>query len=396
MQRAWFLAALLLLSSCVRSLSIQPTLIPGPPQAASAIPAPTFSPVPPAASPFAGVTASPAASQPPAAPPETATTGKPLPKEQPVVQIPLDGPAATQEAELTGMAWYSSTLILLPRDPARFADKLPESTPPADGAVFALDKAEILSFLDGASPGPLTPRLVPVLAPGLAQPVNGFTGFQAIAVQGERIFLTLAAKPGPAARSYLVTGLIAPGLTSLHLDTAHTASISPDAGLPDAVEKSLVVAGSRLLTFNEANGRGVNPAPQAHLFDLSLREQGTLPFPNLEYRLGDMTPPDDAGQFWATNYFFPLDRALAVDSDPLFELYPKGYTHSVWITVERLVQFQFGEFGIHLSDIPPIQLQLLDDNHPRQWEAIARLDGRGFLLATDRNPTTILGFVALP
>lgn len=294
------------------------------------------------------------------------------------------------------MAWYSSTLILLPRDPARFADKLPESAPPADGAVFVLDKAEILSFLDGASSGPLTPRLVPVLAPGLAQPVNGFTGFQAIAVQGERIFLTLAAKPGPVARSYLVTGLIAPGLTSLHLDTAHAASISPDAGLPDAVEKSLVVAGSRLLTFNEANGRGVNPAPQAHLFDLSLREQGTLPFPNLEYRLGDMTPPDDAGQFWATNYFFPLDRALAVDSDTLFELYPKGYTHSVWITVERLVQFQFGEFGIHLSDIPPIQLQLLDDNHPRQWEAIARLDRRGFLLATDRNPTTILGFVALP
>lgn len=402
----WFpllLAGLLLLPGCMRSLprlspvdaSSSPAASNQPPKAVASRTAQAS--LVPAASPLA--IASLTFTPPPEASatlPAPATAGPPQPAEQPVLQIPLSGPASTQEAELTGMAWYSSTLLLLPKDPARFAGSLPESTPRPDGAVFALDKADILAFLDGAVQGPLEPRLVPLFAPGLAQPARGFTGFQAIAIQGERVFLTLAAKPGNVTLSYLVSGAIASGLANLRLDTLRLSAIPPDSGLPDAAEKSLLIAGNRLLTFNEANGRNVNPSPVAHLFDLSLHSQGPVPFPNLEYRLGDMTPPDDSGQFWATNYFFPLDRALAVDSDPLFEMYGKGYSHSVWITVERLVQFQFGEFGIHLTDAPPIQLKLIDDNHPRQWEAIARLDQRGFLLATDRNPTTILGFVALP
>jgi len=35
----------------------------------------------------------------------------------------------------------------------------------------------------------------------------------------------------------------------------------------------------------------------------------------------------------------------------------------------------------------------LPGNDARNWEGIVRLDNRGFLLATDKFPTTILGFV---
>jgi hypothetical protein len=64
--------------------------------------------------------------------------------------------------------------------------------------------------------------------------------------------------------------------------------------------------------------------------------------------------------------------------------------------VERLVEFQFSEAGIVFSDHPPIQLALQDRQTSRNWEAIARLDEMGFLLATDRHPATILAFVPYP
>jgi hypothetical protein len=55
--------------------------------------------------------------------------------------------------------------------------------------------------------------------------------------------------------------------------------------------------------------------------------------------------------------------------------------------------------GIALADRPPLQLALSDDllgMIGRNWEGLARLDPRGFLLVTDTFPGTILAFVPAP
>jgi len=49
-----------------------------------------------------------------------------------------------------------------------------------------------------------------------------------------------------------------------------------------------------------------------------------------------------------------------------------------------------------LTDSAPIQLTLLSDGTARNWEGVAKLDDRGFLLATDKFPDTILAFVQQP
>jgi hypothetical protein len=67
--------------------------------------------------------------------------------------------------------------------------------------------------------------------------------------------------------------------------------------------------------------------------------------------------------------------------------------------VERLVEFQLSHAGIVLVDRPPIQLELPDNllgMIGRNWEGLVRLDERGFLLATDTFPGTILAFVPTP
>ncbi len=64
--------------------------------------------------------------------------------------------------------------------------------------------------------------------------------------------------------------------------------------------------------------------------------------------------------------------------------------------VERQVELQLpadGQGSITLTGAPPIQLKLAEGQVARNWEGLVRLDGRGFLLATDSFPETILAFV---
>jgi hypothetical protein len=65
--------------------------------------------------------------------------------------------------------------------------------------------------------------------------------------------------------------------------------------------------------------------------------------------------------------------------------------------IERLVELQLvrdrcGDF-IERTATPPIDLELLPDGTCRNWEALVRLDDRGFLMMTDKFPTTLLAFV---
>ncbi len=136
--------------------------------------------------------------------------------------------------------------------------------------------------------------------------------------------------------------------------------------------------------------------PVAHLFDLSLNPQGVIFSPNLEYRITDATPADEQGRFWVMNYFFPGDTKIAAQTDALKQKYGFPTAQAQSKIVERLVQFQWQENQIKLVDRPPIYLQLMPDDTARNWEGLARLDERGFLLVTDQYPQTIFGFVRSP
>jgi hypothetical protein len=190
-----------------------------------------------------------------------------------------------------------------------------------------------------------------------------------------------------------VSGRVEPGLTAIQLDLGVRQPIQGRSGVGNMSEEALLVAGDRVLTLHEVNGRAHNPAPVAHVFGTDLQPRGTLPFPQVEYRITDATPPDASGRFWAINYFFPGEQVLRADVDPLAERFGRGPTHARSPIVERLLAFVLTPDGIRLDDTPPLQLQLRADGEARNWEAIAVLEGRGLLVATDLFPETVLGFV---
>ncbi|HEC62039.1 MAG TPA: hypothetical protein ENI27_07280 [bacterium] len=319
--------------------------------------------------------------------PTTARIAEPV-SEQPVTVIPLAGQIAASQAEISGLTWYGNYLILLPQYPSRFGTK-------GAAAVFALPKTDILAFLDGETSQPLDLIKIPFISPELATMVRGYEGFESIAFIGDIAFLTIESKPG-AMSGYLMTGEIKPDLSELRVDTNNLTEILPQADLSNMSDESIIAAGEYLVTIYEANGANVNPNPTAHIFDpVTLQTKETIPFPNIEYRVTDATSVDEAGRFWMINYFFTGDTKIKPATDILAEQFGEGPTHAQYDTVERLVEFQFSQTAITMTGTPPIQLEINDD-HARNWEGIVRLDSRGFLLATDKYPETILGFVPLP
>ena len=302
--------------------------------------------------------------------------------EHKITPIVLEGPLAKKQAEISGLAWYEDNLILLPQHPT-FDDQ--------GSFLYTLPKSAITAYLDDESPAALLPQAIPFSTPDFAGMIDGFEGFEAIAFDGQDVYLTIEANTKEGMRGYLVQGEIMLDLSEIVIDSGMPKEILPQADLENQTYETLLVAGDKLLIIYEANGRGKNDFPRAFRFDKALAPQGTLPFPPVEYRITDATELDSNGRFWAANYYSGSEKFHA-DKDPIVDQFGLGPTHSQYDHLERLLEFQLTDSGISLSSTPPIQLHLADDK-PRKWEGIVRLDGRGFLLATDKSPDTILGFV---
>lgn len=310
------------------------------------------------------------------------------PPEVSLIRIPLAGEVSQPRSEFSGLAWHGDTLILLPQYPQRF----PSSQ---DGNLFAIPKAQILAYLVGELQGKITPGLISLLGPGLDSSIPGFEGFEAIAIRGDQVYLTIESRPGESMVGYVVAGSIAQDTIMLNVESL--AAIEPQADLDNFSDEALLVYGDQVLTFYEAWGARVNPYPVAHLFDAALNPGQSWPLPNMEYRITDVTDMDASGRFWAINYLYPGDiEKLEPAEDELTHQYGQGASHAASQVVERLVEFQIEDGVIVRTQTAPIQLKLASDGEARNWEGIVRLDDMGFLMVTDQYPETILGFVPYP
>lgn len=308
-----------------------------------------------------------------------------FPNEQPVTILPLSGPIADPSAELSGLGWYHDKLIFLPQYPDRFAD--------GDGALFILPEENILAVLDGTNQTPLEPELIHLNAPGLKESIPNFQGFEAIGFHGDQVFMTIEAGEGIDMHGYLVSGTVAQDLSEITLDTSNVVEIPMAFPSDNHSDEALIVTDDAVLTFFEINGAELNPSPVAHVFDFNLNPQGTISIPNLEYRLTDAAL--DGNTLWVINYFFPGDIDLMPKIDPLANSFGEGKTHAAQDQVERLVKMNYSPTGITLVDTPPVQLTLDGDN-ARNLEGLVLLSNKGFLLVTDKFPSTLFMFVELP
>lgn len=308
--------------------------------------------------------------------------------EQPVRLIPLA--LDIDKAQVSGLAWHGENLVILPQYPNWRGTA-------GDGCVQVLDRSAISSFLYGLSDNPVVPREVPLITSGLEASIPGFQGYEAMAIVGDRVFVTVEAEPERHVMlGYIVAGTIESDTSEIRLHPESLVKIQPQAHVPNASYETLVHAGDHLIAIYEANGVNVNPQPEAYVLDLAFNHVGTVPFPHLEYRITDATPADEQGRFWAINFFWPGDKGdYTPGPDQISARWGMGPTHARTGAVERLVQFQYTGSEISLVETPPIPLRLLDADKTRNWEGLVPFGDEGFLIITDEFPETLLGFVSL-
>jgi hypothetical protein len=314
----------------------------------------------------------------------------------PVLSICLAGDAAARANEYSGLAWHGDELFLLPqwspRGLAR-ARTQPGFTRPY---VYRIPGARLRAWVDGRDRSPIAPERVDLDLLDLANNPD-YQGFEAIAFDGDRA--ALAVERGDRDR---MSGL----LVTARLDPARGLVLERDALTLDvpvrsdnhAYEALTLVDGAWLALF-EANGMDTSCASSALRVERAGGDPRAIAVEAIPYRVTDATAADADGRFWVTQYSYrdvgdteECQRTIravgcfqeAVDCDPR-----GGATRSV----ERLLELRDDGTSVRATGRV---IRFVREDRARNWEGVARLDHRGFVVVTDEWPRTILGFVPSP
>ena len=300
-------------------------------------------------------------------------------QETKVEKINLSGLITDPDQEISGMDWYQDKLFLLPEN--------------LGGFLFMIPKIEILNSIRSNEKIPITPKKTRFKTPDYKNLINGFDGFEAIAFNGNKIFISIEAEHNGQMNSYIIWGNINPSTLDVSIDKGHLKWVDTPIQLDNISYESIIVYRNDVLMLYEANGANLQQDVRQAVFSPSNKNITYLNFTNNEYRITDATKIDARNRFWSINYFWPGDKKLLNPGrDRILGKVRAGKSHSNSDAVERLIEFEIKDDKITTSDKEPIQL-VLDEKASRNWESIVRLDDKGLLIATDKYPKMILGFV---
>ena len=297
-----------------------------------------------------------------------------------IIELNLTGAFSEPQAEISGLTWYKDWLILLPQYPSRFGNNY--------GNLFYLTKEEIQDYLDEKIQE-LIPHPIEIQADDDYRDINGYQGFEAIVFSEKYAFLTIESE-SEKMLGYLLRATIDESNKKILIESDNMQKLEPQTSIYNACYETICIYQKNIYVVYEANGKNVNEEPKALLFDFNLNSLGFVPMFSVEYRITDATDLQK-GHGWMINYFWPGDAKSYKPSKDKIDLSTEKSSYDS-LPIERLIPFQVVKDRIELSAEAPIYLTLQDDGNSRNWEGIVRYKD-GFILATDKFPRTILGFV---
>jgi hypothetical protein len=289
--------------------------------------------------------------------------------------ILLSGLITNPKQEISGMDLYNDQIMLLPEN--------------LGGFLYMISKDEILNALERKDRIPIEPKQPAFHTPDYSKSIPGFEGLEAIAFNGNNVYITLESKDDDMMRGYLAWGTIDPTTKEVTIPKKNLLELETPIQVNNMTFESLLIHNDHIILFYETQGINLQKSVWQYRVSLADFSVSKIEFPNIEYRITDVSRVDDQNHFWAINYYWPGDaKRLKPAPDPIVMKIKEGKSHQNSDVVERLIEFEFNEDKIQLSGREPIQIEL-----SRNWEGIVRLDDRGFLVATDKYPEMILGFI---
>ena len=280
---------------------------------------------------------------------------------QSYIEVPLDGLITDRKQEISGMTTYKDNLILLPEN--------------LNGYYFYIPFDEIMNTLRTGD------KILPIqktfTTRKLKERYPGLDGFEAIAFNGDDVYIMVEVRIDGKMAGLLLWGTIIPSTMEIDIPEENIMLIKPPAQIDNFSFESLTITDGQLIMIYETNGSKTIDKPFQYVVNLDDMSINKTPFPNIDFRLTDATSVVD-NKFWMINYYWTGDKeTLGVPND---------------VGIERLVEFKLGYNGIERSSSEYITLDNLDD--PHNWEGLVRF-GRGFLICTDKWPRMVLGYIHL-
>ena len=303
-------------------------------------------------------------------------------QEKTPIMLKISGPMKNSDEEISGMDWYNDNLIMLPEN--------------LNGYAFAIKKSDLDSRINSSDTSAIKPKKINFNTPNYKKLIPGFDSFEAIAFRGYEVYLTIEIKFPDSMSCFIARGHIDAQTLDITIPKQNLTQISVPTYVDNMSYESLVVDKDRIIALFEANGDSLIKSPYAISINSSGNDIFKYQTSSINYRIADATRVDKNNRFWAINYFFPRDRGvLKPGDDILASKYGQGLTHSKSERVERLVEYKIHNKKVLITNNPPIEIKLEGEKTSRKWEAIARYEDRGFLLATDKypKPYTLLAYV---
>lgn len=299
-------------------------------------------------------------------------------REVDVKVIPLSGIINDRNQEISGMDWYKNNLILLPEN--------------LNGYLFSISKSELHLRIRSIDVTPIEPKKIPFITPNYKEILPGFDSFEAIAFRGDEVYVAIEIRYPDSMATMLARGHVNPLTGEVVLPEQNLVHFPVPKFVDNMSYESLLIDKTDIFGFFESNGKNLIDSAYALSYSLKSKLVKRIDLPFIEYRITDVTKIKE-NKFWAINYFFPRDTDLLKPSDDLLaQKFGEGESHLRSKRVERLIEFELKGGVFNLTSRAPIQLVLEGDETSRKWEAISRYDNEGFLLATDKYPTTMLVF----
>ena len=303
-----------------------------------------------------------------------------------VRMLALDLPVDPSRAEFSGLDWWGDRLVLLPQYPDVFGDD-------GSGALLTIDRERLARAIDGGDTTAIVPDRLPFDDHDIAARFTGWDGYEAIAFDGDRVYLSVECRGDAGWEGIVLAGRVVGSPPRIVLDDELRIHLPGASERPNFSEEALFVHEGLVWSLHELNGRLVNRAPVVTRLGSDLVPRAPWPLAPLEYRVTDATQVDADGRFFVFNQFWPgeAEQVLA-DVDALASAdRPAGRP------VERIVAMRVIDGRVEIDrDVGVLSLVPRADDVARNWEGLARWGDAGFLVVTDRHPRTLLGYVERP
>ena len=285
-------------------------------------------------------------------------------------ELLLKGQITNPKEEISSMTLYNDKLILLPEN--------------LNGYMFWIPLDEIENSI--ITMDTLMPRMNFFRTNPYDKLIYGFDGFEAIVIHHDNVYITIEVKDKRGKKfhmsSFLIWGRINSESMEVIIPSSNILRLNPPTQVYNQTFEGMSYHDDKLIIMYEVNGVNMRDKVWQYIVDVNalhddelMIELEKMMFPNIEYRVTDMTSVID-NKFWVTNYYWPGDKKMLQIEDS--------------IGVERLLEFEIlGKVAIRTNH-KPINIPL--SKKSRNWEGVVRYKD-GFLISTDKFPKMILGYI---